>query len=188
MTGLVEEAAKLQAFLEREGYEFFFIGGLVVQVWGRPRLTQDIDLTVFTNLTNEEEFVNKFLTRFDPKFHDADQFALTNRVLPMFAKNGIGIDLTLGGISAVSEPLRRSSYQRFTKEIDLKVCSAEDLIILKAFAARPQDWLDIETILIRQKDLDWDYIDSSIEAVSIYEDLTYRIDQLHNLKKEFYRE
>ena len=60
MTGLVEEAAKLQAFLEREGYEFFFIGGLVVQVWGRPRLTQDIDLTVL-QFSNEEEFVNKFL-------------------------------------------------------------------------------------------------------------------------------
>ena len=29
-------------------------------------------------------------------------------------------------------------------------CSAEDLVVLKAFASRPQDWIDIEKIIIRQ--------------------------------------
>jgi len=33
----------------------------------------------------------------------------------------------------------------------LNTCSAEDLVIHKAFAGRPQDWLDIESILIRQE-------------------------------------
>jgi hypothetical protein len=30
-----------------------------------------------------------------------------------------------------------------------RICSAEDLIVLKAFAARPQDWLDIEGVISR---------------------------------------
>lgn len=187
MTELVNEAAKLQAFLEEEGFAFFFIGGLVVQVWGRNRLTDDIDLTVFTNLQNEPEFISKLLSKFDPKFSDADQFALTNRVLPMYTKRGIGIDLTLGGLSDLSEPLRRSSYQKFTDEISLKVCSAEDLIMFKTFAARPQDWIDIETVIIKQNDLDWEYIDSSIAMVQAYDHMDEKLERLHKLKAEFYR-
>lgn len=32
----------------------------------------------------------------------------------------------------------------------LVTCSAEDLIVLKAFANRMQDWLDIEGVIVRQ--------------------------------------
>ena len=32
----------------------------------------------------------------------------------------------------------------------IKSCCAEDLIVLKAVANRPQDWIDIENTLIRQ--------------------------------------
>ena len=107
MIDLIEEAAVLQNFLEAKGWDFFFIGGLAVQVWGEPRLTQDIDLTVFTNLRDETKYIEGFLGIYTPKFSDAKSFALTNRVLPMFTKTGIGIDVTLGGISDISEALRR---------------------------------------------------------------------------------
>jgi hypothetical protein len=35
--------------------------------------------------------------------------------------------------------------------VNLATCSAEDLVILKAFADRPQDWLDIEGVVVRQQ-------------------------------------
>ena len=79
MIDLITEAASLQKFLEEKGWDFFFIGGVAVQVWGQPRLTQDIDLTIFTNLKNEHEYIDAFLERYSPKFSDAGQFALTNR-------------------------------------------------------------------------------------------------------------
>ena len=44
MIDLVEEAAKLQSFVEENGWDFHFIGGIVVQIWGRPRLTTDLDI------------------------------------------------------------------------------------------------------------------------------------------------
>lgn len=41
----------------------------------------------------------------------------------------------------------------------LQLCSAEDLIIHKAVACRPQDLADMEGVLIRQKGrLDLDYV------------------------------
>ena len=32
----------------------------------------------------------------------------------------------------------------------LRICSAEDLIVHKAFASRDQDWADVDAILMRQ--------------------------------------
>jgi len=41
----------------------------------------------------------------------------------------------------------------------IRTCSAEDLVVLKAFANRPQDWVDIQRVIIRQgKRLDRDLI------------------------------
>jgi predicted nucleotidyltransferase len=55
--------------------------------------------------------------------------------------------------------IERSSLFEFEKDCVLRTCSAEDLIVLKAFAARDKDWADVHSILLRQKDkLDMDYI------------------------------
>jgi hypothetical protein len=44
--------------------------------------------------------------------------------------------------------------------VSLRTCSAEDLIVLEAFAGREKDWLDIEGIVARIRGLDqaliWD--------------------------------
>ena len=32
----------------------------------------------------------------------------------------------------------------------IRTCSAEDLSVLKAFANRPQDWIDVATVIDRQ--------------------------------------
>jgi predicted nucleotidyltransferase len=43
--------------------------------------------------------------------------------------------------------------------IALRLCSVEDLVIMKAFANRDRDWSDIDGILIRQQDnLDSTYV------------------------------
>ncbi len=56
--------------------------------------------------------------------------------------------------------INRAEYQKYLPDISLKICSAEDLIVLKAFADRDKDWNDIKTIIIKQNKLDWDYIDT----------------------------
>jgi hypothetical protein len=185
MMDLLTEAKSLQDFIEQAGWPFYFIGGIAVQVWGEPRLTQDIDLTVLTDLRNEPGYIAAFLERYAPKFSDADQFALTNRVLPMFTDSGIGIDVTLGGLSDTSEALRRSSYQQFTPEIRLRICSADDLVIMKTVAARSRDWNDIESVIIKQDELDWQYILETIQSLSAYEDMSGRIETLLSLRTRF---
>lgn len=187
MIDLVYEAAALQDFLEANEWDFYFIGGVAVQVWGQPRMTQDIDLIVFTNLKNESEYIAALLSRYTAKFHDAGQFALTNRVLPMLTKGGIGIDVTLGGLSDMSDALARSSYQPFVGGYRLRICSPDDLIIMKTIAARPRDWLDVESVIIRQSALDWDYITVTLKSLDAYEDTSVRRENLQSLKSRFYQ-
>ena len=57
-------AEEVQSFCKKHGWRFCFIGGLAVQRWGEPRMTQDADLTLLTGFGNEEGFVDTLLGSF----------------------------------------------------------------------------------------------------------------------------
>jgi hypothetical protein len=120
MKELIAQAGELQSFLESKGWDFYFVGGIAVQIWGEPRLTRDIDLTVFTNLSDETKYLRAFLTKFKSRFSDsseAEQFAKTKRVLLLETENGIGIDLMwegwLPGIPHSSAPVTKTSPLKY---------------------------------------------------------------------------
>ena len=56
LPGVLRAAEEIQAFCQLRGWPFCFIGGVAVQRWAEPRLTQDVDLTLLTgfgcSLTN----------------------------------------------------------------------------------------------------------------------------------------
>lgn len=190
MISLIKESADLQQLFESEGKDFFFVGGLAVQIWGQPRLTTDIDCTIFTNLINEDDQIRDLLRKFKSRFSDeqtALDHARTQRVLLLESRLGTGIDVLLSGLADISEELARSSYQQFTQDISLRICSADSLIAFKTVAGRLQDYADIETVLIKQQKLDWGYIDRWLANASEYQDLGENISMLNRMKKEFYR-
>jgi len=53
MKGVFAAALEIQEFLRRAGAKFCFIGGVALQRWGQPRLTQDVDLTLLCGLGDE---------------------------------------------------------------------------------------------------------------------------------------
>jgi len=58
-----------------------------------------------------------------------------------------------GAVAAIpfeERVIERSSSFEFLPGKSLRTCSAEDLIVYKAFADRPRDWVDIEGIVVRQ--------------------------------------
>ena len=58
--------------------------------------------------------------------------------------------------------MARASEFDFGAGFRLLTCSAEDLIVLKAFASRPQDWIDIDAVVLRQQRvLDWKLVFTS---------------------------
>ncbi len=150
MNLLVEAAIDIQAFCGSKGWHSAIIGGLAVQRWGEPRQTRDVDVTVQTGFGREAVFIDGLLERYAPRRHDARQFALDRRVLLIETATGIPIDLSLAALPFEERVINRSSDFAFAPAFTIRTCSAEDLVVLKAFADRPQDWIDIEGIIVRQ--------------------------------------
>ncbi len=157
-------AQKVQIIFESEGWKFCFIGGVALQRWAIPRLTNDVDLTLLTGFGNEEQFITRILADFEPRIDDAANFALRNRVL-LVRDGNVGIDISLGALEFEASAVSRSSMWEPLPDIQLRTCSAEDLVVFKSFADRLQDWADVENILNVEKDLDWKYINEQLEPL-----------------------
>ncbi len=183
MKDLVEVAAELQTLIQSKGWKFCFIGGLAIQRWSEPRLTNDVDLTLLTGFGGEEVFVDELLRHYQPRRPDAREFALRSRVLLIQTADGIGIDVALGALPFEEIAIQRSRMMEFAPGIELRTCTADDLIVMKAFADRDQDRIDLEKIMIRQgtSNLDWKYIHKHlIPLCELKEapDIITRLDQL----------
>jgi hypothetical protein len=150
VNALFAAAAELLAFCDAQGWECCVIGGLAVQRWGEPRQTRDVDITLLTGLGGEERFVDRLLTRYRARFPDARAFALERRVLLVETGRGIPIDIALGGLPYEARVVARATPFVLEPTVAVSTCCAEDLVVLKAFAGRPQDWLDVEGIIVRQ--------------------------------------
>ncbi|MCB9708064.1 MAG: nucleotidyl transferase AbiEii/AbiGii toxin family protein [Myxococcales bacterium] len=170
--------------LEVKHRRFAFIGGLALQRWGEPRVTQDVDATVFTGFSGEDEFINDMLNAYQPRVENAGEFARNARVLLLKSASGIGIDIALGGLSFEEEMIGRSTEYDFLPGIRLRTCSAEDLIIMKAFAARDRDWADIRTVLVRQVKIDFGYIMENLTPLVELKEQPEILDRLNQLIDE----
>lgn len=182
MTELVSTAQILQKFCEQRKWKFCIIGGLALQYWGEQRLTKDVDLTVLTGFGEEDKYIDAFLAEFSPRIEDAKTFALKKRVLLLQSQNRIGIDISLGAFPFEEKMTNRAVYREYLPGIELKICTAEDLIVLKAFAARDKDWADLSTIIIKQDELDWDYIYSNLEPLAEIKYEPEIVDKLRELQ------
>jgi hypothetical protein len=149
---VLKAAHHLQSFCEAKNWKFCIIGGLALLRWGEPRETVDVDVTLLTGFGAEHAFIETILQRYQPRIENAAEFALQHRVLLVRSDAGVGLDIALGALPFEASAIERSSKFRFLPEIELRTCSAEDLVVFKAFAARPKDWIDIDGVLIRQID------------------------------------
>lgn len=150
MNPILGAAFEVQRFCRGRGWRFCFIGGIAVQRWGEPRLTQDVDLTVLAGFGSEAGVVDGMLATYRGRLPDARQFALQRRVLLLESESGIPIDVSLGAVPFEERVVERSSPWDIGADEPLATCSAEDLVVLKAFAGRGKDWLDVEGIAARQ--------------------------------------
>jgi hypothetical protein len=147
---IFEAALEVDQFCRAKAWSFCIIGGVAVQRWGEPRGTQDVDLTVIAGFGGEEAFVDALLAAFSPRRADARDFALRSRVLLARATNGTPLDVALGGLPYEERAAKRSTDFEVAPGQTIRTCGAEDLVILKAFAGRERDWIDLERVAVRQ--------------------------------------
>ena len=183
MKDLFEVARRVQDFLDARRWRSCVIGGIAVQRWGEPRLTRDVDVTLLTGLGGEEKYVDELLKHFASRISDAREFALTRRVMLLATEDGTDIDVALGGLAFEENAVGRASDFEFYPGMILRTCSAEDLIVMKAFAGREQDWGDVKGIVARQgRALNWPQILSELRPLCELKESPETLRQLERLR------
>jgi hypothetical protein len=168
MNELLRAALSLQALLDGKQWPFCIIGGIALIRWGTPRFTRDVDIALLTGFGREDEFTIPLLdSGYTGRVGDAAAFARRSRVLLVKAPNGISIDISLAALPFEEQAIRRASMFEFVEGCSLRTCSAEDLIVLKLFAFRPQDLADVQSVVdLQESTLDWEYIRENLAPLA----------------------
>ncbi len=155
LTPFFEPLRALQDLLDAFGERGVIIGGVAVSLLGRPRFTADVDAVFLIQMDELTDLLREAAARgIEPRIPDAESFARQNRVVLLrHAATGIDIDISLGMLPFESEMVSRSRRVAIGN-LQLRLPTPEDLIILKAVAHRPQDLLDIEALVERHPDMD----------------------------------
>ena len=114
---------------------------------------------MLTGFGDESGFISEILRVFRPRMADAAEFASLNRVLVVETASGVPIDISFGALPFEDEMIKRTKRITVLPGVNAPVATAEDIVIMKSIAGRPQDVKDIEGILAGQSErLDLDYI------------------------------
>jgi hypothetical protein len=176
VNALFAAALGLQQFFEARSWRFCFIGGLAVQRWGEPRLTLDVDCTVLTGFGNEARYIDELLAAFESRVDNARDFALAHRVLLLYGPARVPADVALGAMPFEERAVERALPYNVGQGQSILTCSAEDLIVFKAFAGRDRDWLDVEGIILRQA--------GSLNAGLVWRELTPLLELKEDLETQ----
>ena len=160
MNPLLKAALGLQDLLDSWNWRFCVIGGIAVLRWGEARFTRDVDLTLLTGYGHEDDFILPLLDAgYRGSLADSAEFARRNRVLLVSAPNGVAVDIALAALPFEAQVIERATLFEFAPGCLLRTCSAEDLMVFKPFARRPQDLVDAESLAAgRARSLDWAYV------------------------------
>lgn len=156
MSPLADTSKVLSALhdvLAGAGVRWYLFGAQAVIIWGRPRLTADVDVTLALDPSEVDRILDP-LTRagFDPRPENPRGFVLRTRILPVIHEpTGMPVDLVLAGPGLEMEFLENA------REIDvggrkIPVISPEDLVTAKILAGRVKDMEDAESVVAEQLD------------------------------------
>ena len=128
------------------------IGGQGVLLYGEPRLTQDVDVTLGIDLTRLSELVSVVREMgFELLVDDVDEFVRQTWVLPTLdGSTGLRVDFILSWTEYERKAIERAHSVQ-VEGYPVRYATAEDLIIHKIFSGRARDLEDVRSILIRQQ-------------------------------------
>jgi hypothetical protein len=160
------------------------IGGQAVLLYGEPRLTKDIDITLGIGVS-ELNRIKAILPGMglEVLVKNELQFVEKTMVLPTLEKqSGIRVDLIFSFSLYEMEAIGRARGIRLGRS-EVNFASAEDVIIHKVIAGRPRDLEDVRSILLKNPGLDSNYILKWLDEFDRSLGGTFR-DQFEQIYKE----
>ena len=151
--------SKIGACLANHDFPYMIIGGQAVLLYGEPRLTRDIDITLGMNIDSLDHLLSAVQElSLKPLPEDIDTFVRQTMVLPTFDETtGIRVDFIFSYTPYETEAIKRSKKVKIMDQ-EVNFTTPEDLVIHKIFAGRPRDLEDVRIVLLRNPDIDLSYI------------------------------
>jgi hypothetical protein len=139
--------AAVAAAMHEIAARWYLFGAQAATLWGRPRLTADVDVTAEISPEHVDKFIEAMKQQgFTLRFDDRD-FVSRTRVFPfLHDRTGLPLDVVLAGPGLEEEFLNRAINVQLERTM-VPVISPEDLIVTKVLAGRPKDIEDIRGIL-----------------------------------------
>ena len=145
--------------LEKHGLPYMIIGGQAVLLYGEPRLTRDIDITLGADTDRLDDLlavVGDLALK--PLPEEMRSFVKETMVLPTLEeKTGIRVDFIFSFTPYETEAISRVKKVVILDQ-EVHFASPEDLVIHKIFAGRPRDMEDVRTVLLKNPRIDVPYI------------------------------
>src|SRR5262245_61463056 len=164
---LVEEAAlEVAALLDELQLRYMVIGGIAVGLWGQPRATIDLDVSIWVEAAQFEAVVDLLSSRLKPRTPQPLVIARRDRALPVRASNGVQVDILFASWPVEKQAFDRSVTLQVGKA-QVRLAPLDYLLFLKLISERSKDLTDAEALLRRHRgtfDVSW--LESELSALA----------------------
>jgi hypothetical protein len=164
---LVEEATReFVDLLEEWGLRYMLIGGVAVGLWGEPRATLDVDLTIWVEPHHLEATVERLASRFALRTSKPMETVRELRLLPVQAANGVAVDLLFARWPLEKQALDRAVCLNIGAA-QIRVAPLDYLLFLKLISDRPKDLADAEALIRRHHGkFDFSWLQAELAALA----------------------
>ena len=151
-TPVAEILGLLAAAFDGLRARWYLFGAQAVILWGRPRTSADIDVTIASRPEDSPRLVRELGERgFELRIHTGvEEFVARTRVLPFIhAASGTPVDVVLAG-PGLEELFLDRAVAVALGDRSIPVIAPEDLVVTKILAGRPKDIEDVRGILVER--------------------------------------
>lgn len=181
---MIEELIKRTAqCLDRQKVPYMIIGGQAVLLYGRPRMTRDIDITLGID-TDRFALIESACKTLNLRIlvENAEDFAQDTKVLPAEDPDSrVRVDFIFSFTPYETQAIQ-NAREVSVADYPVRFSSCEDVVIHKMVAGRAIDEEDVKSILTRNKEtIDLKYIQkwlSEFAKIAEYEDISAKFRSL----------
>ncbi len=172
--------------LVKAGIPYMVIGGQAVLQYGRPRFTQDIDITLGLVPSEMQKLLAALPANiFNPLPDNIEDFVHSTWVLPVeHCESKCRIDFIFS-ITPFEREAILNSREIDVAGVPVRYISPEDLVVQKIIAGRPRDIEDVIGIMnLLGKKVNLKKVEQNIESLAEQVENPEWLDRLLQLKKE----
>ena len=151
---------KITIQLKKGAIPYMVIGGQAVLLYGEPRLTRDIDITLGMGVNGLDK-IKKIIKAIGLKIlvEKEKKFVERNMVLPTLdKKSGLRVDFIFSFFPYGRQAIERGKDIKLGRTL-VKFASLEDVVIHKVIAGRARDIEDLKSVLLKNPKYDSHYIE-----------------------------